>query len=362
MRRCYLIIALALAALCPPAIAAPLAVSEQERQLLGIEVETVARLENAGTGSITMRVAFSPDAEWVIKTPFPGVLYRALVQQGDRVKAGDPLVVIRSPEFVALQRDYLKARAELSMAEAAWQRDQQLGEAGSISERRRQETRYEYDSARAGFAGLEGQLAMAGFDGRALQKLAADATISPDLVLSAPADAIVLDRPVPLGTQLDGSELLVSLGEPDKLVLNGVLSKTMAARLQEGTRIRSLDGSTKAVIVFVSSVLDPLSQTVTVRAVPDHCANLSAGQLTEWQTLSDEWVLLVPSSAVVRLDDADVVYVEVAAGFEARKVTVRSTAGGAWIVLDGLQDGERVATRGTAALKGMSLGLGGGDG
>jgi cobalt-zinc-cadmium efflux system membrane fusion protein len=357
----YLIVTLALAVFSQPGFAGALAVSEQERELLGIEVETVARLENAGTGSITLRVAFSPDAEWVIKTPFAGVLHRALVQQGDRVKAGEPLVVIRSPEFVALQRDFLKARAEFRMAEAAWQRDQKLGEAGSISDRRRQETRYTFESRRAELAGLEGQLALAGFDADAFRKLSTAAAISPDLVLSAPADAIVLDRPVPLGTQLDGSEPLVSLGEPGKLVLKGVVSKTAAERLREGTRIRSADGSTRAVIVFVSSVLDPLSQTVSVRADPDDCAHLSAGQLMEWQTLSDEQVLLVPSSAVVRLHDADVVYVEVAGGFEAREVSVRSTAGGAWIVLDGLRDGDRVATRGTAALKGMSLGLGGGD-
>jgi multidrug efflux pump subunit AcrA (membrane-fusion protein) len=175
----YLMVSLALAAVSGLASAAPLAVSEEERQLLGIQVEAVTLLENAGTGSITMRVGFSPDAEWVIKTPFSGVLHRALVQQGDRVKAGDPLVVIRSPEFVALQRDYLKAGAELRMAEAASKRDQRLGEAGSISDRRRQETRYQYDSARADFAGLEGQLAMAGFDAAALKKLAAEAVISP---------------------------------------------------------------------------------------------------------------------------------------------------------------------------------------
>ncbi|MCW8873592.1 MAG: efflux RND transporter periplasmic adaptor subunit [Xanthomonadales bacterium] len=357
----YLMVSLALAAVSGLASAAPLAVSEEERQLLGIQVEAVTLLENAATGSITMRVGFSPDAEWVIKTPFSGVLHRALVQQGDRVKAGDPLVVIRSPEFVALQRDYLKAGAELRMAEAASKRDQRLGEAGSISDRRRQETRYQYDSARADFAGLEGQLAMAGFDAAALKKLAAEAVISPDLVLTAPADAVVLDRQALLGTQLDGSEPLVSLGEPDKLVLNGVLSRSAAERLREGMRIHSEASACGAVIVFVSSVIDPLSQTVTIRAVPDSSENLSPGQLMEWQMLSEDRVLLVPSAAVVRLNDEDVVYVAVAGGFEARSVTVRSTSGGAWIVLDGLQDGDRIATRGTAALKGMSLGMGGGD-
>ena len=53
---------------------------------------------------------------------------------------------------------------------------------------------------------------------------------------------------------------------------------------------------------------------------------------------------------------------QVAGGFEPRTVDVRSTGSGAWIVLDGLAAGERVAVTGTAVLKGMSVGMGGGDG
>ncbi len=354
--------ALSLLFLTTSAAAASLAVSPQERDLLGITVEPVMSLAEAGTGSLSMRVTFSPDGEWAIKTPLPGILSRTFVQEGDRVQAGDPLVIVRSPDFVDLQRDFLKSRAEARLAEAAWKRDQKLHEAGSIAERRWQETRYQHELATAEYAGFKGQLLLAGYGEKDLDKLSGDSVISPDLTLRAPANAIVLERPAMLGDQLDGSELLVRLGEPDKLVLEAILSKSAAAHLREGARIRLADGDSQAVIVFISSVLDPVSQTVRVRAIPDSSDGLSAGQLTSWTVLSDQPVLLVPSAAVVKLEGEDVVYLEVPGGFEPRRVEVRSTTGGAWVVLDGLGPQDRIAVTGTVVLKGMSMGMGGGDG
>ena len=176
------------------AVAELLEVSTAEQQLLGIEVQAVVPVTAGSTGELTLRVGFSPDGEWAIKTPFPGILHRAWVQAGDRVQQGDALMTVRSSEVVSLQRDYLKARAELNLQEFAWARDKKLSDAGSVSNRRRQETRYAYDTARAEFAGLQAQLRLAGFSDEDLQRLSREADISPDITLRAPVDAIVLEN------------------------------------------------------------------------------------------------------------------------------------------------------------------------
>lgn len=228
-----------LLALLVPALsiaAQTLPVSEQEQKLLGIEVQAVTAVDQGSAGEITLRVAFAPDGEWAIKTPLSGVLQRVFVQPGDRVKTGDPLVVVRSADMVALQRDFLKARAELNLQTASWERDQKLGEAGSIPERRRQETRFSYETARAEYAGLKGQLKLAGLSAADLDRLINSMEIGPDIILRAPADAVVLSRPAMLGDQLDGSELLVKLGETQKLVLEGNLSRSAATHLSAGDR------------------------------------------------------------------------------------------------------------------------------
>lgn len=355
---------LLLAALFIPVMSAAeqvLTLSEQEQNLLGIEVQTVTAIDQGDAGEITMRVAFAPDGEWAIKSPLAGILQRVFVQQGDQVKAGDPLVIVRSADMVALQRDYLKARAEVNLQVSNWKRDQQLREAGSISQRRWQETRYNHDIAQAEYAGLRGLLMLAGLSTNDLKRLTEKMDIGPDIVLRAPVDAVVLERPVMLGDQLNGSELLVKLGEMDKLVLEGNLSRSAAANVMEGGQIALHGSEVFAELTFVASVIDPQTQTIHVRAQPRNAADLQPGQLTRWNVLSKGLLLKVPSSAVVKLDGRDVVYLSVAAGFEERDVDVKSTGSGSWIVRNGLVAGDRVAVTGTAALKAMSMGMGGGD-
>lgn len=354
-------LAIVLFAWCMTANAQLLNVSKEEQEMLEIRVQAVTAVTAGSTGELSLRVGFSPDGEWAIKTPYSGILHRTYVQVGDHVNAGDSLVTIRSAEVVGLQRDYLKARAELSLQESTWLRDKKLKDAGSVSSRRWQETLYAYEMAKAEYAGLRAQLMLAGFSEADIGKLSAEMEISPDITLRAPVDALVLMRPAMLGEHLDGSELLARLGEPDKLVLEGMLSKSAAAHLRQGATIRKQGGSNQAVLVFVSSVIDPDTQTVQVRAEPIDPAGLLPGQLTRWAVQSDSEILTVPSSAIVKLDGADVAYIQVAGGFETREVEVRSTGSGQWIVLDGLSPGDRVATSGTAILKGMSVGMGGGD-
>jgi cobalt-zinc-cadmium efflux system membrane fusion protein len=360
---------LLLLAFCYPVqivAATTLAVSEREQEMLGIEVRTVDAVNQGGAGELTMRVAFAPDGEWAIKTPLAGVLQRVFVQQGDRVTSGDPLVVVRSADMVVLQRDYLKARAEVNLQVSNWERDQQLGEAGSISERRWQETRFKHDTAQAEYAGLRGQLMLAGFSEADLKKLEASMQIGPDIILRAPADAVVLERPAMLGDQLEGSELLVRLGDMQKLVLEGNLPSSVASHLGAGGQIAMIDdgmqAGVRAELTSVSSVIDPQTQTIYVRAQPAETSGLKPGQLTRWSVLSGGQLLTVPSSAVVKLEGRDVVYLAVPSGFEVRDVDVQSTGSGNWIVSTGLVSGDRVAIAGTAALKAMSMGLGGGDG
>jgi cobalt-zinc-cadmium efflux system membrane fusion protein len=358
---CLLIIILAPIFPVLTANAQMLTINEQEQKLLGIQVQTVNAIDQGSASEITMRVAFAADGEWAIKTPLSGVLHRVFVQQGDRVKQGDKLVVVRSAEMVALQRDYLKAHAEFNLQVSNLKRDQKLGEAGSISERRWNETRYEHDTAQAEYAGLRGQLKLVGLSEDGLKQLLERMEIGPDIILRSPADAVVLARPAMLGEQLNGSELLVRLGETEKLILEGDLSSISAANLQTGGQITQKGSGNRAEFTFVSKVIDPQSQTVHVRAQPVKIGMLAAGQLTTWEVLSGASFLTVPSSAVVKLGDKDVVYLANSVGFETREVQVKSTGKGAWLVLDGLVSGDRVAVVGISVLKGMSMGLGGGD-
>jgi len=350
------------AAWVSPLPAQSLSISAEEQSLLGIDVQQVSASSSGSTGEITLRTAFAPDAEWAIKTPYSGILYRSFVQVGDRVAAGEVLMTVRSAEVASLQQDFLKADAEWKLQKAAWERDKKLKDAGSVSSRRWQETQFAYEMARAEYAGLKAQLAFAGYSEKDIAALSKTGAVTPDIVLRAPADALVVERPAVLGDHLDGAELLARLGDPDRLVLVGRLSRSAAAHLHQGATVRQRDSGLVATLVYVANVIDPETQTVYVRAEAEDTNGLLPGQLTTWSVLSQGEMITVPSSAIVKLDGADVAYVQVPGGFEPRQVEVKNTGAGDWIVLDGLVDGDRVAVSGTVVLKGMSVGMGGGDG
>ena len=63
----------------------------------------------------------------------------------------------------------------------------------------------------------------------------------------------------------------------------------------------------------------------------------------------------VPSNAVTRLGDADVVFVKTAKGFEKRVVVIGGSAGGETVILQGLAAGEVIAISGLTEIK-MTLG------
>ena len=73
-----------------------LAISDAEMDLLEIEVQQVATASAGGADEFTLRAVFSPDGEWAIKTPLPGILHRAFIQVGDRVAAHDHQGIARS--------------------------------------------------------------------------------------------------------------------------------------------------------------------------------------------------------------------------------------------------------------------------
>ena len=361
LRSAYAGLMLAIASLSVAAFEQELSVNNEQIRSLGIKVQAlVASSEQANT-ILSMRTAFAPDGEWLIKTPVPGILHSVLVNEGDSVTAGQALAVIRSANVVQTQRDFLRAASRLDMQLSISQRETLLFDAGSISKKRWRETRFNTDTVRAEYAALEAELQLIGFTAIDIDVLKRSMKISSEFNLRAPVDALVIGRSTTLGDHLEGTELLLRLGEPEKLVLMGQLSSGAAQALIEGNTIFSSYGQGQAIITFVSKVIDPVTQTIHVRAEPNSIDGLIPGQLSQWYVRPSGKVLAVPAAAVIKLEGKDALYVKTESGFEARAVTARSSSSGAWLIDSGVAVGDRVAIKGTAVLKGMSIGMGGGE-
>jgi RND family efflux transporter MFP subunit len=336
-----------------------LPMSAAQQQALGI----VTQLPQAGAAaagrSWSGRVAFAPDAEWMVMAQLTGTLSRWLVAPGQSVKRGEVLAWLQSDAALDLQRDYLAAVAQLEVETAARQRDEALFGAGIIAEKRWQETRQRWQSQRLGANALMQRLRLAGFDAETLQHLRATQQVHAEYPLRAPADAVVAERLGTLGQRVESMAPVLKLGDVNKRWIYFRVPAADVNALAVGDVVITEAGA-RAALRHVSRVIDPLTQTAEAQAEVGE-GDAAIGELVQVRKLTAEAGLLIPASAVVQHNNRDVVFVADGDGFVVRPVRISGGGKDHVVVLDNLKADERIAVSGLAALKGKLLGLGEGS-
>ncbi len=93
-----------------------------------------------------------------------GFIREIHVLEGQHVKKGDVLASIESPEFAALQKEYLSAEALYNWQEKSFFRTKSLYASGSVSEKEFQLAEKDYVLAKSQYKGLKAELQAIGFD------------------------------------------------------------------------------------------------------------------------------------------------------------------------------------------------------
>ena len=90
----------------------------------------------------------NPDETAVVSPSVAGTIESVKAATGDRVRRGEVLVVLRSPELATAQAEVAAAAAELEAAEQALKRRQSLADEGEFAAAPYEEAKRAYDEAR----------------------------------------------------------------------------------------------------------------------------------------------------------------------------------------------------------------------
>jgi len=151
----------------------------------------------------------------------------------------------------------------------------------------------------------------------------------------------------------------------DGLWLRASISAALADGLALGQELQIAelrDKQARATLTLVSKnrQLSTHTQRVEILARFQQPVALLPGQRVSLIVSSTAPGVKVPASAVTRSGAEASVYVRADGGFEVRRPSL-VPLGEDYLATAGLQSGEQVAVQGTAQLKGMLLGLGGGE-
>ncbi len=335
------------------ALSPEFAVSPQQRAALGITVANAALVTSAPVAVLPALVRPAGDATRPVVVAYPGTVTRLLAQDGARVRVGQPLLQLHSREFAEQLAAAAGARAEAGALSAQLERDRKLLAEGIIAQRRLDESMAAWRAASARAR-----------QHAALQRFLRAAPGAPgEYQLLAPAAGLLAETGLAIGQELEGGHVAFQLHAGNEVWLEAQLPEKWLEQVAVGQRVLAGQPVTEGRVVAVGRTVAAETRAVLLRAVIPSGPGLRVGQSTELVVEAPMPVgtVMVPASAVVRLRDAEVVFVATARGFRAMAVRPGlRTARGVALLAPGLA-GKPVAVSGVAALKSLALAASEGD-
>jgi membrane fusion protein, copper/silver efflux system len=250
---------------------------------------------------------------------------------GQLVRQGDPILSIYSPDLLAAQWEYLRARQAAQ------------GLLGSDLERVRQGADDLVRSARQ-------RLALLDVPEAAIGELERTGEPQRTVTFPAPVSGYVTAKPVVAGMRVEPGSELYTVTDLGQVWIEADFYEYEAAYLalgQEAVLTSPYDPAVRLVghIALIYPELDPASRTIRVRFQTDNPGLiLKPGMYVnaELQIQSAEGIL-VPDNAVLDTGDRQLVFVEDSPGrFTPREVRVGLRGNGQALLLEGVREGESV--------------------
>ncbi len=312
-----------------------------------ITIEPVAASQAVDLLALPGRVTFRPQAQSAVGATAAGRVVAVLVQAGQVVKAGAPLLTVESADAAAARATLDQAATRLGSAESVFRRQVEMIEKGVGLEVERQEAEARLKEARAEHERARHAAGMIGA-GQGIR-----------VSVLAPADGVVMTIRVSVGaTVAPGGEALLELGDPTRLQVVAQVPESDLRRIVVGqeaeVELPALAAHVAARVENFNPRVDPESRRTQVYlALVRRIDGLRAGMLAQVALrVGAEAGISVPVSAVLIKDGKRrVVYVAGPDGsFEARDVQTGRNRDGRVVILQGLTSGERVVVRGALLL------------
>lgn len=277
------------------------------------------------------------------------------VNLGDEVKAGQRLATIKSTELAQYQLSYIKASQQMQLQTKAVDRAKQLLEADVISPAELQRREGELNAANAELNAARDQLLVLGMAPSSISQLGLHNSGMSTSQVNSKITGTVIARKARLGQVVAPAEELFVIADLSHVWAVAEIPEQQIAHIREGQSLNIEvpaldDAELTGTLAFVGDIVNPATRTVMARAnISNEKMLLKPDMLiTILLEARPEKVVAVPSSAVVRENNADHVFVKTMKEkqYKLLPVTLGRTYQENREVLQGLQPGDQIVLDG----------------
>lgn len=277
-----------------------------------------------------------------------------LAVPGQMVKQGDVLAKITSTELTQSQLAYLKAKSASQLAEQAANRARILYKEDVIALAELQRREAEANSAKAEFRAANDQLRVQGMDQASIDRLAKSGVIESINNVIATIPGEIVERKINKGQVVQPADALFTVADLSILWAVSEIPESNSYLIHKGQKVNLIIPSLRnteieGVVAHVDSIVNPVTRTVVVRMeVSNKEGLIKPGMLATMMIESKPTErLLIPSSAVIREDNQDHVFIrEDEDTYRMVSVKLGPEGKGYRPVISGLKDGQEIAVNG----------------
>jgi Cu(I)/Ag(I) efflux system membrane fusion protein len=307
------------------------------QQNLGVRFSRVERITLASQIDASGLLSLNDRDVAVVQARAAGFVERVWpIAPGDKVKAGDPLMEILTPEWAAAQHEFLAITksGDADLAEAARDRMRLLG----IGEAQ-------------------------------IHELETTDVVRPRFIVRAPISGIVQTLDARAGMTVMSGQTLLRINGLSVVWLEVAVPDSLAASVHAGdeVEVRLVDAPATPLVGHVGAILPVLNETTRTLRVRVELANpqgtLRAGQSAQvtLKSASKVSALAVATEAVIRTGKRALVMLAEPGGFRPQEVSLGQEVGDRTVISSGLTEGQQVVASGQflldseASLRGIDL-------
>ena len=314
-----------------------------------LKLATVGEVGSHWTDSVPARISIDESRSSRVGVPVEGRVTRVLVELGDTVKEGQPLLAIASPAVDELRAARTQAQVELDAARTAQARVDATVASRALPAKEAETAHQRVKAAEVALQLADAKLASVRATGA-----------ERDLTITAPRAGVVVEKSVVVNQQ-------VSPDAPPLLTIADLSSVWVVADVFESQAFDIVNGGTAEVttpsmpgatlsgkVLMVSSVGDPERHTLPVRvglSNADHRLRPNVYARVRFSVQHPDASVEIPASAIVSDGERQYVYLQDTPGhFVRREVVAGSAHEGRMPVIKGLAPGDTIVQEGAILL------------
>ena len=276
---------------------------------------------------------FPEESRKYITARFNGRIEKLLaVRTGDYIKKGQPLFEVYSPDLIQAQNDYLLS----------------LGSGSSKGLTGEEENSKNMNQA------SRQKLLLMGLTEQQIDELKSSKSIKNEITYYSPFSGVVIDRKAIEGMYINEGSLIFDVADLSTLWNIAEVYEQDLEGIKEGSAMNLMldayPGETfHGKVSLIYPVINAQNRTVKIRSVISNSKGLLKPNMygqAEFGTSGSE-SLLIPEDAVLFTGTRNIVWVEMQPGsFMPKEIKTGIKSGGKYEVLEGLNEGEKVAVSG----------------